>query len=275
MSFVPLPFIRMLGSTPGSVSGESVELTPYWPKPGLYNGQSAVLEMRVEAAGSISGNLVVRSFVQRFSFWRDQSGISHLSGSDSQHQFGDAAGVSWTVAMSVGVSPDRLSVIFTTGSTTVAANVTADVYYTVEAPPATVPSPVVEWRSDFGATTTGTNSPPSTWYSRQPANTFELVSTSIHIVETPSWQNGLPGIGYTADYDNGSPPNYNPPTQAYPSNLPAPPNQDIPLTGNSLTVYMVLDYGTPGATGPFEIFNIGTQDDDNNVSPAVQGLHQP
>jgi hypothetical protein len=261
MSFVALPFVRMKGVTAGVTTGEGVELTPYWPPGGAFTGQSIVLEVRVVATGLVSSNSVTRSFVQRFSIFRDGGGVTHLSGSDTQQQFGDAAGSSWTVAITLGSSPDRLRVIFNTGTTQCAATVTADIYYTVTAPLPGVPTPLVEWRADTYATIA---SGASTWYSRTPDHTYELVSAdTFGLTEVTNWQGGLPGIGYPNAGSHSPSTGGDPLNQAgYGSGI------ELPLSGNSLTVYMVLDYRdpAPGITGPLHVFSIGYQNDDSNYN---------
>jgi hypothetical protein len=155
MSFFPLPDITLSGSTPGNAVGESVELLPHLTLP---NGDGFTVEVRLIANGYLSTSTrVIQSFVQRFAVSRTSS-VTSISASDTQDQFGDAGASSWTMAVTVGSSPDRLEITFTTGSTTAITNVTADVFVTKAVTPGAFPAIagpdtingfLVEWRGDY------------------------------------------------------------------------------------------------------------------------------
>ena len=265
MSFLPLPYVRISGSTPGATSGESIELTPYWPSLGILAGQSATLEVRVIATAYISSVLVLRSFVQRFSIRRSFSNVTTIAGYDTQQVFGDAAGSSWTVVASIGSSPDRFSVTFTTGSTTVVANVAADIYYTISAPSLPPPTPLVEWRTDFGLSVVSGN---NTWNSRIPANTYNLLSTDSHnLALYSSWQNGLNGVGFPA---------HNAGYHVSAGHDPFLVQTNPPLSGNDLTIYLVMDFHAfgnppaPATTGPIPVFQIGQKSQASNFWPQFE-----
>jgi hypothetical protein len=137
MSFTPRPDITMTGYTPGAASGESVELVPNLV---LTNGDAFTVTVRLIATGVISGTRTLRSFTQRFSVRRD-SGTTTVAATNTQETFGDAGASSWTMAVSAGAGPDRLSIVFTTGSTTSFTRVVADVFLTRVVTPAGFPGP--------------------------------------------------------------------------------------------------------------------------------------
>jgi hypothetical protein len=266
MSYLPLPYTTLKGTTPGSTSGESVELTPFWPTPGLLNNRSATLEMRVVAAGFAYGSatLTLQSFVQRFTIKRS-SGVTTITGQDTQHQFGDSGGSSWTVTASVGTSPDRFSIVFTTGSTTYSVNVTADVYFTFSGATVPAPTPLVEWRTDHALSLAAGN---NTWNSRVPSNTYELLSIDSHdLTLTSSWQNGQNGVGY---------PHHNAGYAVSGGRDCFLSQTNPPLSGNDLTVYLVMDFHTfgnppgPASTGPISIFQIGERNQLSGNWPQFQ-----
>ncbi len=152
MSYLPLPDISLKGSTPGSVTGESVELLPHFTPA---DNHSLTFEVRVVAAGYVyPATRTIRSFVQRFSV-RRSLGVITIVASDSQDAFGDSGGSSWTLAATVGTSPDRFKLTFTTGSTRSIVNVTADIRVTVEPNNflLSIPvGPIEAHRADLGVT---------------------------------------------------------------------------------------------------------------------------
>jgi hypothetical protein len=135
MSFLPLPDITLTGSTPGFATGESVELLPHFT---LTDNESFTLQVRVAASGIISGAFVSQSFIRRFCVRRD-SGVTTIVASNTLDQLGDAGASSWTVTASVGSSPDRFALTFTTGSTQAYTSVRADIQVTRSIKPGTAP----------------------------------------------------------------------------------------------------------------------------------------
>ena len=113
MTYLSLPFITLSGGTPGSVSGETVELTPNLI---LKNGEAFTLTVQCVAVGAS----VTQGFIQHFSVRRD-SNITTIASSDTLDQFGDPSASSWTLTASVGTGPDRFRLVFSTGSTVTAA----------------------------------------------------------------------------------------------------------------------------------------------------------
>lgn len=115
------------GSTPGSGSGESVELLygdlldQMWTPD---NGKGYIVWVMAIARGNVAGIPKVQSFRQMFSIRRDSS-LTTIAASGVLEQVGDAASSSWTLAGSVGAGPDRFQLTFNTGATTSAVVVTA------------------------------------------------------------------------------------------------------------------------------------------------------
>jgi hypothetical protein len=115
------------GSTPGSGSGESVELLygdlfdQMWTP---VDGKAYIVWVMGVARGMISGSPNVQAFRQMFSIRRDSS-ITTIAQVGVLEQIGDASSSSWTLAASIGTGPDRFKLTFTTGTTTSAATVRA------------------------------------------------------------------------------------------------------------------------------------------------------
>lgn len=118
---------RFGGSTPGSGSGESVELlygdlfNQMWTPT---NSKGYIVWVMAVARGLVSGNPSVQGFRQMFSVRRDSS-VTTIAAIGVLEQVGDAASSSWTLTASVGVGPDRFRIDFNTGSTTSAVTVRA------------------------------------------------------------------------------------------------------------------------------------------------------
>jgi hypothetical protein len=166
--------------------GESVELLPYIE---LSEGQAVTAEVRVIASGYISGTLTVRSFVQRFSVWK-QFGVTHLSGSDAQQAYGDSGGSSWTFAASIGTSPDRLKMVFTTGTTQAYTSVVADVFITVFQPLqlSLPPGAIQLLRADKGLVPSS-GSPVTTWRDLSPNGSDESTGHAAWSASNASFGN--------------------------------------------------------------------------------------
>lgn len=121
-----LSFVQELilsGSTPGSSSGESVELkfgTNVDQMLLLEDSKAYTLVVSGVAKGQVSASASMQSFRQTFAV-RRASGLTTISGFGALEQLGDTASGSWTLTASVGVGPDRFALTFSTGSTTSAA----------------------------------------------------------------------------------------------------------------------------------------------------------
>jgi hypothetical protein len=127
MAFLPLPDIELSGTTVGSGSGETIELLPYFT---LRDSSSFTIEVRAVANGTTNPYVrVVQTFIQRYTV-RRSAGVTTIEASGTPEQFGDPGGSSWTLSASVGTSPDRLKMVFTTGSTQAIATCTADLFIT-------------------------------------------------------------------------------------------------------------------------------------------------
>lgn len=113
------------GSTPGAGAGESVELGgPTTPRFQLADNQSYTIVVSAVAKGLVAGNPNVQSFKRMFAV-RKTAGVTTIAATGSLEQIGDAASVSWTLTASVAAAPDRFRLVFNTGATTSAVNVTA------------------------------------------------------------------------------------------------------------------------------------------------------
>ena len=153
MSFFPLPDIELSGTTVGTGPGESIELTPFFTLPDNF---SATIEVRVIANGTTNPYArVIQSFIQRYSVQRT-FGVTTVDASNTPEQFGDSGGSSWTLTVSAGTSPDRLMIVFTTGSTQAIATVTADLFITKRMSPSVVPPGYIQFlRADVGVGLSG------------------------------------------------------------------------------------------------------------------------
>jgi hypothetical protein len=198
MGFFPLPDITLKGTTPGSVTGESVELLPYFQ---LLNGEGLTFEVRVVATGFVyPSTMVVRSFVQRFSV-RKVAGTTTIVASDTQDQFGDSGGASWTFAASVGTSPDRFKLTFTTGSTQSKTAITADILVT-RAPDsfllAIPPNPFQALRADDGVLVSGGFV--TTWRDQTPNHYNDSPFNNIVLNASDSTLNNHPSLSPSSSF---------------------------------------------------------------------------
>jgi len=113
----------LIGSTPGSVTGESVELTFSIPSNyfQLEDGKGYTIKIEAVAEGEIIGafSQSVRGWTQTLVVRQDSGNITLNSG--TQELIGDSGASSWTLTASVGSSPTRLKFTFSTGSTASAA----------------------------------------------------------------------------------------------------------------------------------------------------------
>jgi hypothetical protein len=147
MTFQPLPDVTLTGSTPGNAVGESIALVNAGPSGAvgpintyfvLPSGYSGTIEIRVSANGYILTSTASQSFVQRFAVSRI-AGVTVVSASDTVDQFGSSSASSWTFTVTAASSPDRLQMVFNTGSTQAVVNVTADVFITKAVQPTPFP----------------------------------------------------------------------------------------------------------------------------------------
>ncbi len=123
-------------------------------------------------------------------------------------------------------------------------------------------APLVEWRTDHGLSiVSGDN----TWLSLQPLNVYQLKSVDTHLLAlTPAWQNGQNGVGF---------PYHNAGLAVATGNDPFVSQTDPPLSGNDLTIYLVMDFHTfgnppaPHSTGPIPIFQIGERNESSGAWP--------
>lgn len=117
--------VCVLGTTPGSAPGESVELLCDAGSSGT-TGQylqlspttSYVLEVMciVDASATTSG--LSQTFVQAYNVSANASSVPTITADPSNRQFGPVGGSTWTLTATVGTSPDRVKFTFATGATT-------------------------------------------------------------------------------------------------------------------------------------------------------------
>jgi hypothetical protein len=124
------------GTTPGAGVGESVALR-YGPTPAVFeleNPKGYVVRVTAVARGLVGGVPNVRTFVQTLAV-RRTAGVTTIAAAGVQEVLGDAASATWTLVASVGVGPDHLAFTFSTGATTSAARIVADVSFVEVTPP--------------------------------------------------------------------------------------------------------------------------------------------
>lgn len=126
MAWTAIGGALLIGSTPGSGPGESVELGSGAL---LQNDKAYTIVVSAVARGSVSGSPCMQSFRQTFAA-RREAGTSVIAASGVLEQLGDAASSSWTLVASIGAGPDRFRLVFNTGATTSAVNVVAKVEMT-------------------------------------------------------------------------------------------------------------------------------------------------
>jgi len=119
------------GLTPGVGIGESTALKfAGFSGAGLLefvpeDGRGYSITIQAIARGDIAGAPNVQSFKRTFAV-RRTAGVTTIAASGAMEQIGDGTSVSWTLALTVGVAPDRLVLTFTTGVTTSAVKIAAE-----------------------------------------------------------------------------------------------------------------------------------------------------
>lgn len=118
--------VTMAGNTPGLAVGESVSLL-LGASPGsafpLSAAKAYTFVVTVVMEGQIAGVQRMQSFRRMFAI-RPSGGIPTLIASGVAEQIGDAAAASWTITVTAGFF---LTIAFSTGATTSAAQATATV----------------------------------------------------------------------------------------------------------------------------------------------------
>jgi hypothetical protein len=123
-------WLEMLGTTPGSVAGESVQL-----KYGegatntfmLENGKAYTMEIDVIAGGIIGGIRNRQAFKQQLCVDCGPTGVATIDGVTASQQ-GTGGAIGWTFTVSIP-SSNELALTFTTGSTTAECAVIAAIHF--------------------------------------------------------------------------------------------------------------------------------------------------
>lgn len=119
--------ITLRGLTPGVGAGESVELafgdnaTPISFIPDDARAYTIKATVIACSAGPLTQSFELNASVRR------NGGTVVIAGTSTPVQYGDAGAASWTFAITAGITPDRVVFTFTTGATTVAANIACEI----------------------------------------------------------------------------------------------------------------------------------------------------